>query len=108
MDDHRIFARIKVKLSLKFFNKVTEKEGEGETLDISANGVCFISKESLIPDTPIDIKLNIPEYAEPLSLSGKVAWSKPADAFGNQKIGVAIEMEDEDVVSLGRILRLLK
>jgi len=46
-EDRRLFARIDVKLSLKFRNQTTGKEGEGQTINISANGVCFATEDNL-------------------------------------------------------------
>lgn len=61
------------------------------TLDISAGGICFITKERLKTDSILKLKLNLPAY-KPLSLTGRIAWideiKKPAQEARRYKMGL--------------------
>lgn len=106
-EDRRLFARIDVKLSLKFLNQATGKKGEGQTFNISANGVCFATEENLGPYMPIDIWLDIPDQHEPLYVHGKVAWVKDLEDDDKKKcIGVCVEIDKDELMGLGRILMM--
>ena len=104
-EDRRLFARIKVKLSVKFLDQVTGKKGEGETFDISANGVCFVTRENLILDSPLNIWLEIPDQHEPLCVHGRVVWAQ--GLAGGQCVGVCVEIDKDELMGLGRILRVM-
>jgi len=104
MEDRRVFARIKVKLSLKFVDTLTGKTGQAETVDISANGVGFITDETLSPKTPLELWLDIPDKHEPVHMEGKVIWSKSNNGISRQRVGVCLE--NPEFIELARVMRI--
>jgi len=49
--DRRVFARIPIKLPIRFLASGKDKECPGQTVDISANGISLICKEEFPPQT---------------------------------------------------------
>ncbi len=101
MEERRIFARIKIKIPLKFLNNTNDTVGEAETVDVSANGVGFITKETLTPDTPLDVWLYVPDNHDPIHIVGKVTWAKDLDDNIHKRVGV--HLGEERLIGLGRI-----
>lgn len=107
MEDRRIFARIDARMPLRFLEPVSGREGEAETVDISANGVGFITNERLSAQTAIEMWLKIPDQHAPFYTRGQVVWSKdlyPLEA--KQRVGVCLEKAE--FMGLGRTLRIKK
>ncbi|MBM3255600.1 MAG: PilZ domain-containing protein [Candidatus Omnitrophica bacterium] len=102
MEDRRMYTRIKMNMRLKFLDLSKGKEGEADTVDISGNGVGFVTKEDLSVNTPLDIWLMIPDQHEPYYVKGEVIWSKQLNGNGQQRVGVHIK---EDLMGLARTLR---
>ncbi len=100
MEERRIFARINIKIPLKFLNPTDDKIGEAQTVNISANGVGFITKEDLAPKTPLDLWLYIPDHHAPLHVVGEVVWSQKLSDNMSRRVGV--QLEDERLMGLGR------
>lgn len=93
MEERRIFARMKVNIPLKFLNLANDKEGEAQTLDISANGIGFITKEELAPNTPLKMWLVVPNHHESLYIAGEVVWSKTLENNIERRVGVHLKEE---------------
>jgi hypothetical protein len=101
MVERRIFARINIKIPLKFLNSANDKEGTAETVDISANGVGFVTKENLLPETPLEMWLDIPDHHDPLHILGKVVWSQ--DLGNNMDKRIGVHLGEERLIGLGRV-----
>ncbi|MFA5090439.1 MAG: PilZ domain-containing protein [Candidatus Omnitrophota bacterium] len=105
MEDRRMFARITLNVPLKFMDVHTGVEGVGETVDLSANGVGFISAENkpiLSTGVGLEMWLNIPDQHEPLYVKGTVIWTKATPEGKKQRVGVSLEREE--LLHLARIL----
>jgi hypothetical protein len=102
MDDRRVFARINTQIPIRFLDDEENKVGNGQTLNISANGVGFITKEKLPVNAPLEIWLDIPDHHEPLYIQGEIVWSRPLDSDNLQRIGVCLKRED--LIGLARAL----
>ncbi len=103
--DRRVFARIRIRLPLKYTkaNIRTKIRKQAQTLDISAKGIGFISNENLLPNTVLEMWLELPENHQPLYLTGKVIWSKNLKGGGKEwRCGVLFDKVD--LVGLGHIL----
>jgi len=105
MEDRRTFARIEIKLPLKFFDPLGDKIGEGQTLNISADGMGFLTKEKLPEEMPIEIWLDIPDHHGSLYARGEIVW-KQALINGSEKQRLGIRLDKEDLLGLARILWL--
>jgi len=104
VEDNRVFARINTRLPVRFLNPVDGSEGMGETIDISANGVGFVTNQEIASRTPLEMWLNIPDQHEPLYTRGRVMWSGSAASSGQSRIGV--RLDKAELMGLARILWL--
>ncbi len=102
MEDRRIFARLPVRLPLRFIDVGENKEGEAETQDISAKGIGLVTNEELSPRTPLEMWLQLPDRSEPLYTRGEVVWSR---ALEPNKYQVGVELEKADLMGMARVLR---
>jgi len=59
-----------------------------ETVDISASGICFISRIALETDSEVTIRLRERLQGKPLSLRGRIAWRKDLPESGKYIIGL--------------------
>jgi len=89
--DRRIFARIPIMLPIRFLASGQEKEHEAKTVDVSANGIGFLSKGELSPLTPLEMWLQLPENRGTFYTRGKVVWSSPTTETGEQRNGIRLE-----------------
>lgn len=106
MDDHRVFARISAAFPLRFLDPTCGREGEAETVDISANGIGFTTNEKLANRTPLELWLSIPDQHDPLYTRGEVVWIKDAADAGSKRIGV--RLEKAELMGLARVLWVKK
>ena len=103
MTDRRMFARIEIKIPLRFCEPGNGKEARAEAVDISASGIGFITRESLVADTPLEMWLDIPDNHEPLHLQGTVVWSRKIDNQPEQRVGVSLEKQE--FIGIARIFK---
>ena len=103
MEDRRTFARIEIKLPLKFMDSLGNKTGEGQTLNISADGMGFLTKEKLCEEAPIEIWLDIPDHHGSLYARGEIVWAR-ALINGSEKQRLGIHLDKEDLLGLARVL----
>ena len=70
------------------------------SLDISQNGMFVYVSEDTLPSERLRLTLSVPTRAEPLNLTGRVAWKTPPENSRRKgKVGVGIELtfrSDED------------
>lgn len=104
MEDKRVFARINARFPLRFLNPDTGREGEAETLDISANGLGLLIDDGLSPKTPLEMWMRIPDQHEPLYVRGQVIWAGEAPDDRRQRIGV--RLDKAELMGLARVLWL--
>ncbi len=104
MDDNRVFARMKARFPLRYLDPVSGKEGEAETVDISANGLGLVTRSNLGPNTSLEMWLRIPDQHAPLYARGAVVWSKPSGSPVQTRLGV--KLEKAELMGLARILWL--
>lgn len=101
MGERRIFARMNIKIPLKFLVPANDKAGDGETVDISAEGIGFVAKEEFPPSTPLEIWVKLPDHHEPIHLIGKVVWAR--DLGENELKRVGVHLEEGRLMELGRV-----
>lgn len=93
MEERRMFSRIKINIPLKFLNLINDREGEAETVDISANGIGFITKEELTPSTPLRMWLILHNDHDPIHITGDVVWSNTLENNIERRVGVRLKEE---------------
>ncbi|MFA5089539.1 MAG: PilZ domain-containing protein [Candidatus Omnitrophota bacterium] len=106
MEDKRVFERIAARFPLRFLNPEDGSAGRAESVDISANGVGFVTDEKLSVNTPIEIWLGIPDERLPLYTRGNVAWSQKLGESGQQQVGV--RLDKAELMGLARVLWVKK
>lgn len=106
MEDRRIFERIDARFPVRFLDPSSGREGRADTVDISANGVGFVTPEALSVNTPLEMWLDIPDQNEPLYARGEVVWSRPYTASGKMRFGV--QLEKAQLMGLARALWVKK
>jgi hypothetical protein len=103
-EDKRIFERFSTRLPLKFLDLYSNKEGRGETLDISAKGIGLVANTELEAQVPLELWLEIPDKGDPFYARGKVIWSNMVTP---DEYRVGVNLEKADLVGLSRVLRTL-
>jgi hypothetical protein len=100
--DRRVFERFTVNLPTRFINLRKNVEGNAYVQDVSAKGLCLLAADEMMPFSPVELWLDIPDKGEPLYARGEVVWSSHTDA-GNWRVG--INLERADLMGVSRILR---
>lgn len=106
MEDRRVFARIPARFPLRFLDPRSGRDGDADTVDFSANGVGFVTGESLPAKTPLEMWLNIPDKHDPLYTRGEVVWSEPLADANQYRVGV--QLEKAQLMGLARALWIKK
>ncbi len=102
MEDRRVFARIDTRLPVRFLDPTSGREGNADTVDISANGLGLVTQENLPVRTPLEMWLDIPDHHEPLYTRGEVVWSCALADTDQRRVGV--RLEKAELMGLARIL----
>ncbi len=102
MDDRRIFERFQSNFPLRFIDLKGNREGAGETRDISAKGIRFMAKDDLKLRTPLEMWLKLPDKGEPFYTRGEVAWSK---MIAPNEFNIGVNLERADLMGMSRVLR---
>ena len=100
--DRRIFARIPITLPIRFLNSRRDEEYEGQTVDISANGVGLLTKERLTPRALLELWVELPDNRGPFYTRGEVIWSRFLADKGEQRTG--IRLSKAELIGLAPIL----
>jgi len=103
MKERRLFQRFKVNFPVNFSELQSNKQGDGNMIDISAGGGgMIVTHLNLSPETFLQLHLEIPDKLEPLHVKAKVVWTAQvgADAY---RIGV--QFENVDFIGLSRALK---
>ena len=100
--DRRVFERFPTKMSLRFLNLNTGKEGYAHTRDFSAKGLGLVTSRGVVPRSLLEIWLDIPDKGEPLYTRGEVVWSK---CLAPEQYRIGVSLERADLMGLSRALR---
>ena len=102
--DRRIFERISVEHSLRFLAPQSNNAGLAQTQDISAQGIGLLSEKELLPNTPLEMWLYLPDSDAPFYSRGKVVWSEMVES---NKYRVGVGLEKVDLMGMSRVLRTI-
>ncbi len=100
--DRRVFERFAAKMSLRFLNLNTGKEGYAHTRDFSAKGLGLVSSHGVVPHSLFEIWVDIPDKGDPLYTRGEVVWTK---CLAPEQYRMGVSLEKADLMGLGRVLR---
>lgn len=105
MEDRRIFERFRAHFPLRFLSVEGNREGRAVTQDISAKGVGFVTDAELIPRSPLEMWLEVPDKGEPIYARGEVVWTKMLEPA---KFRTGVELEKADLMGISRVLRAME
>lgn len=105
--------RLRTKLTTVFKIVKTGKVRRGLTKNISGVGICFVADEPIEPGEPLDVELQLPDRAAPITFSAAVVWSRPTGGPRKSyetptiEIGVRfVTIDSKDVALLGQYAAL--
>lgn len=101
-NDRRIFARKRITLPVRFLVSGEENECQGQTVDVSANGIGLLNEKGLSPQTRLEMWLELPNGLGTFYTRGEVVWSCFLADKAKQRIG--IRLEKAELMSLAPIL----
>ncbi len=101
--DRRIFARISTTIPIRFLASGKNKEVSGFTVDVSANGIGFMSEERLSPKTSLEVWVELPKNKGPFYTRGEVIWSLPSTKE-KEKYRNGIRLEKAELIGLAPLL----
>jgi hypothetical protein len=101
--DRRLSKRFAAKMSLRFLNLNTGKEGYAHTRDFSAKGLGCLTSHNVKPRSLLEIWLDIPDKGKPLYARGKVAWTK---CLAPERYRIGINLEKANLIGLDHALQI--
>jgi len=104
-EDRRMFQRFAVDFPLRFLELNSNKQGQAQTVDISAQGIGLVSDKKLTVHAPLELWLEIPDDRQPMYTRGEVMWTQPAE---DNKFRIGINLERVEFMGLARALRASK
>jgi hypothetical protein len=87
--EKRAFPRFQVNMPLVCSEANLNKQFYAHTHDISAKGLCAVVDRELLPDTFLDINIQMLDNDEQVYRRGRVVWSKRINS--DYKIGIKLE-----------------
>jgi len=87
--EKRAFPRFQVDIPLVCSEVDLNKQFEARTYDISAQGLCALCGQDLLPDTRLDIRIQMLDNGEQIHRRGKVIWSRRINT--HYKIGIKLD-----------------
>ena len=100
-EDRRLFMRFPVSMGMRYFCSESESGGQGDLLDISANGMGIVTKRRLHVYGHMDIGVSVPNSAQPFYTTGEVVWVERVD-FDAYRVG--IRLDKPELMGVWRVL----
>ena len=76
MQEKRKYKRKKITIDVDYDISKDQKWFDSTSLDISAGGMCLVSREPLQVDSSVKLKFIIPDSDKPLFVTGVVIWNE--------------------------------
>jgi hypothetical protein len=92
-DHFRAFSRraISVAATLVVENERDPIEREAKLVDLGLGGACVEVPDGVPVAASVRLSLTAPHRWDPLFVSGRVAWSRPAENQGVARVGIRFE-----------------
>ena len=105
MQERRIFQRFNIEIPVEFHSLDDKKiVGKGKIINISAGGGgMIVTTKYLLPSTPLEMQLLIPDGKDPLIANAKVIWLK---AIEPTLFLAGVQFDKVDFMGIARALRL--
>jgi len=102
-----MFQRFNINIPVTFRSLDDKKiEGSGKIINVSAGGGgMVVTTKYLLPGTPLEMQLLIPDGRAPLNANGKVIWLK-ALPTQDALFLAGIQFDKVDFMGIARALRL--
>ena len=113
MEERRRFPRLQVELIVRYkILETSEQHCEATTKDISAGGVCLITREQLKAGSSLAVDIKLPQQTEPVMAVGRVVWSNVSrlglSPGGHQRYDNGIEFVEIKDKDRQRIIKKVK
>lgn len=107
MQERRMFQRFNIEIPVTFRSLDDKKiEGSGKLINISAGGGgMIVTIKYLLPGTPLEMQILIPDDKAPLNANAKVIWLK---AMEPTLFLAGVHFDKVDFMGIARALRLHK
>lgn len=109
--EKRMFERFSAPVKVKY-NVMGDGPGHGELKDISGGGIRLALAEKLKINTLLKLSFEIPGIKDPISIHGKVVWSKEVIISGGGEkqdyYETGITFLEDDPLKLGKIFEYFK
>ena len=102
--EKRKFVRFLISIPLKYAKVGVQQLTEGVTKDISAEGLGLITAEEIPINSPLSIRLIIPDNGEEIILDAEVRWSKN---YGEGKYISGLNFKGACIKPIPLVLRTL-
>ncbi len=109
--ERRRYLRLKTSVEVEY--TIIGKPGtiEAFSKNISAGGLCVITGEELVKDTPLELVIKIPDLKDPIRALARVVWQKtiePAQEETKGRFDTGIEftgISDFDRFNINRYVK---
>ncbi len=102
--EKRISPRFTISIPLTCCEQRTSKSFTAQTHDISTQGLCIVADQELPSGSDLDIRIQMVDNNEKISVKGKVVWSCMINS-GKYKLG--IELEEPKLKPIPIVLRTI-
>ena len=96
MQDKRRHARWRLSGPVRIKQAgVTEEEDQARVKDISPGGICFLTKRGHLPESELELVIELPDEERFICSKGKAVWQKDEIDDSQQrhvKIGISFNM----------------
>ena len=102
-NERRIFDRFHARFPAKFKDTRGDFGTDVFLRDASAAGANILSKDRMFFNDRVDLEVELPDGRDPLVLSGRVMWSRPANAsFWD----VGLQFDEVNFMKMHRLFKL--
>ena len=117
MEEQRRFVRLDTRLDVSYAVLPTEQMQGAATKNISGEGICFFTKQALIPGTRLQVAMKLPNQEQPVNFTAEVMWSESYEMIGKTERHrtaetgvrfVEVSPKDRDTIMQHVILNLQK
>ena len=105
-NESRTFDRFQARFPAKFKDALGGFGNNVILRDVSATGLNIQAKDRLFLNDPIALEVELPDGNDPLDLSSRVMWSKPANEPRMWDIG--LRFDRVDFIKIQRVLKYTK
>ena len=103
--ERRMFERFSARFPAKFKDSRNDYGTEVFLRDASATGARLVSKERFFLEDHLSLEVELPDGQAPLTLTGTVVWSRPANA---SMWDVGLTFPDVNFMKIRRLFKFVE